>query len=318
MTPRCLFRDGMRGRGARVACRQPDDSPGIPGCQTVRTLVRQTWCRGRAAVAPRWCLGRAEPPGRYRTPGVRQRRGRRVRPLSHTRRAVRGPRAAPVGRIRSLQALSPHDGAAAAAGGWLVDRPKPRSAPGACNRGGNGTFVPVHPGTPGLPGRAPRRSTLRVWTARTGMSRRPRPAARLQVTGRPGRERRLCPPPPRGRVHRHRIGLRRLARSLAMARRRGARSLAMARRRAARSRLIARRRAARSLAMARRRAARSRLMARRRGARLRLVARRRSASCPRPARSIPTPTGSAPCWKSPASSPRHSTGRPSWRPSSGP
>ena len=138
--------------GALGARRQPDDSPGIPGCQTVRDLATEG-AADVAAAAPDGHRRRlrgadmvsAAPTLQVATvapvPQVDSRSRRLPRPLSHAGRSsaqratgcfsiehqmsLTRPRAAPVGRIRSLEAISPHDLAAPAVGGWLADRPEP-------------------------------------------------------------------------------------------------------------------------------------------------------------------------------------------------
>ena len=166
--------------GAWGARRQPDDSPGIPGCQTVRDLAtdgaadvaaaapdghrRRLRGADMVSAAPTLQVATVAPvpqaAGRTRrlptsprprrlllvialvpAPQVDSRSRRLRRPLSHAGRSsaqratgcfsiehqmsLTRPRAAPVGRIRSLEAISPHDLAAPAVGGWLADRPEP-------------------------------------------------------------------------------------------------------------------------------------------------------------------------------------------------
>ncbi len=148
--------------GAWGARRQPDDSPGIPGCQTVRTSVRQEMAVAGAAGVGRGdgCDGRADSPRRQP-----------VAPAPHV--AATSP--APLGPARPLPPVAvarrvfvsatrdgfplhrtPGEPYAAARGarppdpvvaghlparpggevgeGRLADTPGPRSAPGACNR----------------------------------------------------------------------------------------------------------------------------------------------------------------------------------------
>ena len=219
----------------------------VPALQVA--LVAPTPHRGSRRADSPGPRSRAGSPGRHRTPSVRQHHPRRLASLSHTRRALRGrarrpsagsrrcrrsprttgrqrwsavgSRTVPSRVVLPGRAIEKVPGTEAArarrrgqsrtvavrSGTAAEGAPRPRAG---CRHGG--TFVPVRPGTPGLPGRAPRRSTLRVWTARTGKGRRPRPAARLQLIAHPGRERRLCLPPLRGsppqhgRVDRQRIG----------------------------------------------------------------------------------------------------------------